>query len=72
MKDKIESVLNAKNWTGLSLRELFEAGRLGHDPTEAVKQAVHRLWPAETVGQLRNNMLLVHDVLDELQKKYAS
>ena len=42
-------VLNHKNWTGLSLRQLIEAGRVGGDPQAAAVEWVNvglvGVWP---------------------------
>jgi hypothetical protein len=48
--EKIEMVLNHKNWTGLTLRQLIEAQRVGGDPQKAAEEWVNvglaGVWPA--------------------------
>ena len=55
--DKIEMVLNHKNWTGLTLRQLIEAGRVGGDPQAAAVEWVNvglvGVWP-EALGPARD------------------
>lgn len=72
IKENVGRVLNAKNWTGLTLLELFEAGRLGSDPTEVVKQATHKLFPATTLGHLRRNRTIVEETVSALSATLAT
>ena len=59
--DKIEMVLNHKNWTGLTLRQLIEAGRVGGAPQAAAVEWVNvglvGVWP-DAVDLYRTNASL--------------
>ena len=46
---KIETVLNHKNWTGLSLMELIHAGRINPSSTEIIMAFVR-----ESLGNAKN------------------
>ena len=60
---KVNQVLTFKTMSGLTFGELFETGRLGLEPKDPVDEVIRRLWPATTIGELKENRKLREKVL---------
>lgn len=52
---RVGCVLGHETWTGLSLMELFKAGRLGDDPRELVLEVIRAKFPAKNIEDIKRN-----------------
>ena len=66
--NKLESILSFKNWTGLTTRELWNAGRLGNHPGEYLMMAADELFPIRKSADISKRNALVAKAIEELNK----
>ena len=65
---QLESILSFKNWTGLTTRELWQAGRLGNHPGEYLMSITSELFPVLKVADIKKRNMLVAKAIEELNK----
>ena len=65
---QIEALLSFKNWTGLTTRELWQAGRLGNHPGEYLMMVASELFPIRTSSDIKKRNMLVSKAIEELNK----
>ena len=63
-----EVILSFKNWTGLTTRELWHAGRLGNHPGEYLMSVTSELFPIRKVSDIEKRNALVAKAIEELNK----
>ena len=68
MNTKINKVMSFKTWTGLSFRDLYDAGRCGYEPTAIIDEVIRRLWPADNLRDHKENRKLREEVIAHLYK----
>ena len=62
----LEAILSYRNWTGLTTRELWQAGRLGNHPGEHLMIIIEELFPTSQVSQIKPRNMLVSKAIEEL------
>tara|TARA_R100000231_G_scaffold138048_1_gene115545 strand:+ start:416 stop:697 length:282 start_codon:yes stop_codon:yes gene_type:complete len=62
----LEAILSFRNWTGLTTRELWQAGRLGNHPGEYLMSIIEELFPTSQVSQIKPRNMLVSKAIEEL------
>jgi hypothetical protein len=63
-----EAILSFKNWTGLTTRELWQAGRLGNHPGEYLMMVASELFPIRTSSDIKKRNMLVEKAIEELKR----
>jgi len=66
--NQLEALLSFKNWTGLTTRELWQAGRLGNHPGEFLMSITAELFPVRKVSDIKKRNMLVAKAIEELNK----
>jgi hypothetical protein len=66
--NQLEALLSFKNWTGLTTRELWHAGRLGNHPGEFLMSITAELFPVRKVSDIETRNMLVAKAIEELNK----
>jgi hypothetical protein len=66
--DQLEAILSFTNWTGLTTRELWQAGRLGNHPGEFLMSVTSELFPIRKVSDIEKRNALVAKAIEELNK----
>lgn len=64
----LEALLSFKNWTGLTTRELWQAGRLGNHPGEYLMMVSDELFPIRKSADIAKRNALVAKAIEELNK----
>jgi len=64
----LEALLSFRNWTGLTTRELWNAGRLGNHPGEYLMSITSELFPITKASQINERNMLVAKAIEELNK----
>jgi hypothetical protein len=62
----LEALLSFRNWTGLTTRELWNAGRLGNHPGEFLMSVTSELFPVRKVSDIEKRNVLVAKAIEEL------
>lgn len=62
MKEQIDTVLNHKNWTGLTLLELMEAGRVSRDSKELTSFIKSALGEPRNLNELNNQIKIAQEI----------
>jgi len=62
----IEALLSFKNWTGLTTRQLWNAGRLGNHPGEYLMSITSELFPVRKVSDIKKRNALVSKAIEDL------
>ena len=65
---QLEALLSFTNWTGLTTRELWQAGRLGNHPGEFLMMVASELFPVRKVSDIETRNMLVAKAIEELNK----
>ena len=63
---QIEAILSFKNWTGLTTRELWNAGRLGNHPGEYLMMVAEELFPIRKTADIAKRNILVSKAIEDL------
>ena len=61
-----EVLLSYRNWTGLTTRELWHAGRLGNHPGEYLMSITAELFPITKASQINERNALVAKAIEDL------
>ena len=64
----LEALLSFKNWTGLTTRQLWNAGRLGNHPGEFLMMVADELFPIRKSADIAKRNALVAKAIEELNK----
>jgi len=64
----LEAILSFTNWTGLTTRELWQAGRLGNHPGEFLMMVADELFPIRKSADIATRNALVAKAIEELNK----
>ncbi len=64
----LEAILSFKNWTGLTTRELWNAGRLGNHLGEYLMSITSELFPIRKSADIAKRNMLVAKAIEELNK----
>lgn len=64
----LEALLSFTNWTGLTTRELWQAGRLGNHPGEYLMMVSDELFPIRKSADIAKRNALVAKAIEELNK----
>ena len=62
----LEAILSYRNWTGLTTRELWQAGRLGNHPGEYLMSITSELFPITKASQINERNMLVAKAIEDL------